>query len=247
MIGFLTAFEDDTIGLVAEPKTRILVVDDDPLVRSLLEDLLGDAGYVVKAVGSAFQARGALARWAPQLVILDRGLPDVEGAEFIKEIRADKESAPLPVLFLTARGKPAEKTEGLEAGGDDYVAKPFDAGELLARVQALLRRASAPKVAPHRLSAHGLSVDLDRHEASIHGKPVHLPPKEFELLAVFVEKPGRVLSRRFLLERVWGEGMDLSMNTKTVDVAIGRLRTALGKLGERIVAVQSYGYRFDLE
>ena len=232
---------------VANPKKRILVVDDDTLVRSLLEDLLGSSGYAVKSVGSAFQARGALERWAPDLVILDRGLPDVEGADFIKEIRAGKESAPLPVLFLTARGKPAEKTEGLEAGGDDYVAKPFDVGELLARVQALLRRASVPRAEPRLLRAHGLVVDLDRHEAAVSGKPVHLPPKEFELLAVFLEKPGRVLSRRFLLERVWGEGMDLSMNTKTVDVAIGRLRTALGRLGERIVAVQSYGYRFDVD
>ncbi len=228
-------------------KSRVLVVDDDPLVRSLVDDLLSNAGYSVKAVNSAFQARGALAKWSPDLVILDRGLPDVEGTEFIKEIRSTKESAPLPVLFLTARDTAAEKTEGLNAGGDDYLAKPFDSGELLARVQALLRRAKPAEGAATTLRARGITLDLDKHEAVVLGKPVHLPPKEFELLSVFVEKRGRVLSRRFLLERVWGVGMDLSMNTKTVDVAVGRLRSALGKTGDRIIAVQSYGYRLDLE
>lgn len=229
-------------------KTRVLVIDDDPLIRSLVEDLLGSSGYAVKTVSSAFQARGALLRWGPDLVILDRGLPDVEGAVFIKEIRSQKASAPLPVLFLTARNSAADKTEGLRAGGDDYLAKPFDSGELLARVEALLRRTRPAEAASAAvLRVKGLVLDLDKHEALVSGKPVHLPPKEFELLSVFVEKRGRVLSRRFLLERVWGVGMDLSMNTKTVDVAVGRLRTALGKLGERIVAVQSYGYRLDLD
>lgn len=230
------------------PKTRVLVIDDDSLVRSLVDDLLTDSGYAVKTVASAFQARGALVRWSPDLVILDRGLPDVEGVEFIKEIRADKASRPLPVLFLTARDNPAEKSEGLRAGGDDYLAKPFDSGELLARVEALLRRARPPEEGSSAvLRGRGLVVDLEKHQALVNGKPIHLPPKEFELLSVFLEKRGRVLSRRFLLERVWGVGMDLSMNTKTVDVAVGRLRTALGKLGERIVAVQSYGYRLDLD
>lgn len=228
-------------------KTRVLVVDDDSLIRDLVEDLLTGSGYAVKTVSSAFQARGALIRWSPDLVILDRGLPDVEGTEFIKEIRADKASQPLPVLFLTARNTPAEKTEGLRAGGDDYLAKPFDSGELLARIEALLRRTRPVESSASVLRARGLILDLDKHEATVNGKPVHLPPKEFELLSVFLEKRGRVLSRRFLLERVWGVGMDLSMNTKTVDVAVGRLRTALGRFGEKIVAVQSYGYRFDLE
>ena len=226
-------------------KAIILVIDDDPVVLSLLGDLLTAANYKVKNVSSAFQARGALLRLRPDLVILDRALPDAEGVEFIKEIRAQAGLEALPVLFLTARGTPADKAEGLRSGGDDYLAKPFSAEELLARVQALLRRLARPPEPAHILRAKGILLDLDRHVVEVAGKPVQLSPKEFELLTVFLEKRGRVLSRRFLLERVWGAGMGLRMNVKTVDVMIGRLRSALGFWGDCIVAVQAYGYRLD--
>ncbi len=229
------------------PAIRILAVDDDPDIRSLLEDLLGEAGYEVKAVASAFQARGAIAKWTPHLVLLDRALPDAEGLELLGEMRSQAASALIPVLFLTAKGRPADKAEGLRAGGDDYLAKPFNSEELLARVEALLRRCLPPPAPSRVLRAKGLMVDLERHEASVDGRPVHLPPKEFELLAALMEGRNRVLSRRYLLERVWGAGNDLEMNTKTVDVAVGRLRAALGGLGRKIVAVQSYGYRLDLD
>ena len=132
-------------------------------------------------------------------------------------------------------------------GGDDYLTKPFNGGEFVARVEALLRRLRRPVEPVHVLRAKGILVDLDKRTVEVHRRQVALPPKEFELLAALMEKRGRVLSRRFLLERVWGEGMELRMNSKTVDVAIGRLRTALGNLGEKIVAVQAMGYRFDVE
>lgn len=225
----------------------ILVVDDDHAVLNIVRDLLSEAGYQVKEVSSGFQARGVLLKHRPDLVILDRFLPDVEGVEFVKEIRIQPGLESLPVLFLTARGSPVEKAEGLRSGGDDYLAKPFSSVELLARVDALLRRTRLPPEPSHVLRAKGLLVDIDRHVVEVSGKPVHLPPKEFELLVALLEKKGRVLTRRFLLERVWGVGMDLNMNVKTVDVAVGRLRGALGPLGQRIVAVQSYGYRLDLE
>lgn len=228
-------------------KAFVLAVDDDNQILSLLRDLLGDAGYKVKTVTSAFQARGAVAKQRPDLVILDRTLPDGEGQELMKEFRTQPGLETLPVLFLTAKGSPADKAEGLRSGGDDYLGKPFNNQELLARVEALLRRIQRPPEPMHVLRAKGLVVDLDRHVVEVHGKPIHVSPKEFELLAAFMEKRGRVLSRRFLLERVWGMGMDLRMNVKTVDVAIGRLRSAMGPLGERIVAVQSYGYRLDVE
>lgn len=225
----------------------VLVVDDDATVLSLVSDLLSGSGYKVKTVGSAFQARGALAKMHPDLVILDRGLPDAEGVDFVQEIRAQPGLGSLPVLFLTARSSPKDKVEGLRLGGDDYLAKPFSGEELVARVEALLRRVSRPPEPAHVLKAKGILVDLDGHSVEVSGRPVRLSPKEFELLTVFLEKPGRVLNRRFLLERVWGIGSELRMNVKTVDVAIGRLRTALGKWGNRIVAVQAYGYRLDVE
>ncbi|MBI3550219.1 MAG: response regulator transcription factor [Elusimicrobia bacterium] len=228
-------------------KTSILVVDDDENVRALVTDLLSNAGYKVKSVTNAFQARGALLKIHPELIVLDRVLPDAEGTEFVKEIRAQEGFQAVPVLFLTARGNPSDKAEGLRSGGDDYLAKPFSGVELIARVEALLRRVTRPPEPTHVLKAKGIIVDIDRHVVEVNGKTVKLSPKEFELLTVFLEKRGRVLSRRFLLERVWGMGMDLRMNVKTVDVAVGRLRTALGKWGERIVAVQAYGYRLDAD
>ena len=232
---------------MAEQKPFILAVDDDKSVLSLVTDLLREAGYEVKGVASGFQARGALLRRRPDLMILDRNLPDTEGVEFLKEVRGQPGNETLPILFLTARHSPKEKVEGLRSGGDDYLTKPFSKEELLARVEAVLRRIQRPTEPSHVLKGKGILLDLDRKEAEVKGKPVHLSPKEFELLAVFMEKRGRVLSRRFLLENVWGAGMDLRLNSKTVDVAIGRLREALGSFGNNIVAVQSYGYRLDVE
>lgn len=228
-------------------KALVLVVDDDSSVTSLLSDILSKNGYRVKAAASGFQARGALLKGRPDLVILDRNLPDTEGVDFLKEMRAQPGMLTLPVLFLTAMGSHAAKTEGLKSGGDDYLSKPFHSDELLARVEVLLRRSRQPQEPAHALQAKGLRVDLDRHTVEIGGKPIHLSPKEYELLVVLLEKRGRVLPRRFLLERVWGIGMDLRMNSKTVDVAIGRLRDALGAWGQHIVAVQAYGYRLDVE
>lgn len=231
----------------AATKSLILVVDDDEHILSLIQDLLTAEGYGVKTATSAFQARGTIVKVHPDLIVLDRSLPDGEGVDVMKEIRAEKGFENVPVLFLTAKSSPADKTEGLRSGGDDYLAKPFNHAEFLARVDALLRRMKRPVEPIHTLSGKGIHVDLDRRTVEVHHRHVELSPTEFELLAALMEKNGRVLTRRFLLERVWGEGMELRMNSKSVDVAVGRLREALGPLGEKIVAVQSIGYRFDLE
>lgn len=228
-------------------KPLILIVDDDAGVLALVQDLLSEEGYTVKPVSSAFQARGALAKLHPDLIILDRGLPDVEGVDFLKEIRSLSGFEATPILFLTGKHSAAEKVEGLRSGGDDYLAKPFNREELLARVESVLRRAKRPEEPSHVLRAKGILIHLDKHVVEIANKPVHLPPKEFDLLVVLLEKRGRVLNRRFLLEHVWGMGMGLRMNTKTVDVAVGRLRTSLGNFGDKIVAVQSLGYRLDVD
>lgn len=226
----------------------ILVVDDDPTIRSLLEELLEQKGYTVKTVASAFQARGALGKRIPDLIIMDRGLPDIEGVDLVKEIRLQGGCENLPVLMLTARGALQDKVQGLSSGADDYLTKPFAAEELAARVEVLLKRSRRPAVPVQALQAHGLTVDLARHEVLVNRQKITLSPKEFELLVAFMEKPGHVLNRRFLMERVWGPGQELDMNTRTVDVTISRLRTALGAWGNKyITSVQNYGYRMEPE
>ncbi|MFA6003285.1 MAG: response regulator transcription factor [Elusimicrobiota bacterium] len=226
----------------------ILAVDDDQSVRDLLQELLGQKGYTVKTVASAFQARGALSQRIPDLLIMDRGLPDVEGVDFVKEIRLRAGCENLPVLMLTARGALRDKVHGLTSGADDYLTKPFAAQELAARVEVLLKRSRRPVVQAQTLQAHGLTVDLAKHEVLVDRRKIELSPKEFELLAAFMEKSGHVLSRRFLMERVWGVGPDLDMNTRTVDVTVSRLRTALGAWGGKYInSVQNYGYRLEPE
>lgn len=225
----------------------ILCVDDDPDIRSLLETILSQAGYTLKPTASAFQARGVLMRARPDLVILDRTLPDVDGVEFLKEIRAQESLRNVPVLLLTSHGSTAAKVEGFDSGGDDYLVKPFKVVELLARVKALLRRSQLPKMESRLLNAKGIEIDLDSRQVLVQSKKAKLSPKEFDLLVALFEKPGHVFTRQFLLDRVWGLGMGLRLNTKTVDVSIGRLRTALGAWSAHIVSVPGVGYQLDIE
>ncbi|MBI4377108.1 MAG: response regulator transcription factor [Elusimicrobia bacterium] len=227
-------------------KERILVVDDDPAHLALVEEILTGAGYQVKTVKSVFQAKGALSKFPPELMILDRGLGELEGLDLLKEIRSDERFQSLPVLLLTARNKVPDKVMGLSTGGDDYMGKPFSEEELLARVAALLRRTKAPPSVPKVLSVQGLVMDLDRHLVKLKGKELDLPPKEFELLAAFLERPGHVLSRRHLLQRVWGD-TEVALNPKTVDVTVARLRATLGDWGKRLVAVKAYGYQLEAD
>lgn len=225
-------------------RISILVVDDDPIVLALLVEILSSKGYLVKTASTAFQARSSLERWIPDIILLDRGLPDVEGVEFIKEIRAKQQCSTLPVLFITARKATKDKVEGLRSGADDYLAKPFAQEELLARVEVLLRRSQLPPEPPKLFQAHGLMVDMVSHKVTLGDRELKLSATCFELLVAFMEKPGHVLSRNFLLERVWGFDRDVEMTSKAVDMAVSRMRASLGAWGGlHIVAVDSYGYR----
>jgi len=221
---------------------RVLVVDDESDVTELLEYKFKQAGFAVRALNDPLRAIGLARDLRPDLIVLDVMMPELSGIQLLRMIRADALLRDTPVLFLTAKGETEDRLKGLESGADDYLAKPFDARELLLRAQALLRRAKSAAVAPDtRLAAGGVMLDLERHEVTADGKLVELTATEFKLLRVLLERKGRVQSRDNLLSDVWNYSPDLE--TRTVDTHMRRLREKLGKAGEIIETVRGVGYR----
>jgi two-component system KDP operon response regulator KdpE len=180
---------------------RILVVDDEPSILATLTPLLRARGYDVHTATSGHAALDAVDRYAPQLVVLDLGLPDLEGVEVCRRIREGRST---PILVLSARGAEKDKVAALDAGADDYVTKPFSAEELLARVRAALRRNDAGTTAAGRLTRGDLTIDLDRRRVIRGADELRLTPKEFELLLFLAQHPGRVLTHRTILRAIWG-------------------------------------------
>ena len=223
---------------------RILVVEDEETLSLLLSYNLEAEGFIVECVERGDEADMRLLENAPDLVILDWMLPGVSGLEICRRMRARQATRSLPVIMLTARGEEGERVRGLSTGADDYIVKPFSVPELIARVRALLRRASPDRVAS-RLSAGNL--ELDRQSWRVHraGRTIHLGPTEFRLLEYLMAKPGRVFSRAQLLDSVWG--LSVEIDERTVDVHVGRLRKALSQDGEKdpIRTVRGAGYAFD--
>jgi len=223
---------------VSKPQT-VLVVEDEASIASFVAAYLKNAGYAVRTTGSGNEALRIVATEQPALVVLDLMLPDVDGVEVCKRIRQQGE---LPVLMLTARDEDVDKIIGLEVGADDYMTKPFNPRELVARVRAILRRA-APERAKRESAVitHGeLVVDAGRREARVDGVEVQLAPKEFDLLWELLDHRGLVLTRDQLLERVWG--YTFAGDTRTVDVHVRQLRRKLGDASP-IVTVWGVGYK----
>jgi DNA-binding response OmpR family regulator len=223
---------------------RVLVVEDEQDIAALIKHALersGDAQVDIAASGDT--ALRAVADTAPDLVILDINLPVVSGAEVCRVIRARPESATTPIIMLTARTSEADRVAGLDLGADDYVTKPFSLRELSARVRAVLRRRNGA-VTPAASVYHGrhLRADFDAVVISVDNETVRLTRREFELLKYLVENRNRVLSRDRLLERVWG--YDRFIETRSIDVHVGRLRAKLGPAGPQIETVVGLGYRF---
>lgn len=223
----------------------ILIVEDDEATCRVLRRLLEAKDYQVIVAPSLFHARGALVKSAPELVVLDRGLPDGDGLDFCRDMKAKGEWRNVPILFLSLKETARDKVAGLEVGGDDYLAKPFDEKEFMARITALFRRRDAQGVAPVILQAGDLRLDESRADAFLKDRPLKLWPKEFEMLRLLVTKKGQVLSRETLLRGVWGYEKELTITAKTVDVTVSRLRKKLGRWGDRIASVKGLGYRFD--
>ena len=223
---------------------RILVVEDEESLTTLLRYNLEAAGYAVESVARGDEAELRIAEEPPDLVLLDWMLPGVSGVELCRRIRARKDTQRLPIIMLTARGEEADRVRGLSTGADDYVVKPFSVPELVARVGALLRRADPAQTAS-RLVAGDLEVEREARRVRRAGRELHLGPTEYRILEFLMLKPGRVFSREQLLDGVWGR--DAYVDERTVDVHIGRLRKALSRAGEHdpIRTVRGAGYSFD--
>jgi len=224
-------------------KKTILVVDDEPDLLDLVAHHLEAAGFLVVKASRGLEGLEAAARTRPDAILLDLMLPDILGTEVLKRLRRTPATAGVPVVFLTARGEEMDRVVGFELGADDYVVKPFSPRELVLRVQALLRRGDAPKETPDPvLERAGIRLDRQRHQAVAAGASLDLTPLEFNLLACLMERPGRVLSRDQLLDRVWGA--DVFVTERTVDTHVKRLRSKLGGAADRIETIRGVGYRF---
>lgn len=223
---------------------KVLIVEDEEPLSLLLRYNLEAEGYSVEACARGDEAEIRLRETQPDLLLLDWMLPGLSGIELCRRLRAREDTERLPVIMLTARGEEAERIRGLSTGADDYVVKPFSVPELMARVRAILRRAS-PEVVSTMLRSGDIELDRETHRVRRNTKEIHLGPTEFRLLEFLMTSPGRVFSREQLLDGVWGH--DVYVDERTVDVHVGRLRKALnkGKAKDPIRTVRGAGYAFN--
>lgn len=220
-----------------------MVVDDEAPIREMLRFALARADYRVAEAADAQAARLRIADERPDLILMDWMMPGTSGVELTRELKAQATTRDIPVIMLTARVEEEDKIRGLNIGCDDYVSKPFSYPELIARIQAVLRRAT-PGGEDEKLSASGLEVDVASQRVTANGKAIHLGPTEYRLLHFLISHPERVYSREQVLDRVWGQ--NVYVEERTVDVHVRRLRKALEPFGyDRMVqTVRGSGYRF---
>jgi DNA-binding response OmpR family regulator len=230
----------------------ILVVEDEPALRDTLAYNLKKDGFTVEAVGDGRAALDSARALKPDLIILDIMLPELDGFEVARILRKEMTT---PILMLTARDDEIDRVVGLEVGADDYLTKPFSMRELMARVKAQLRRARLMRdelgrleeaAPPSTLTFGNLAINLTRREVTLNGNPIPLKPKEYDLLEFFARHKGRMLSREFILERVWG--WDYIGDSRTVDVHVRWLRQKIEEDAsnpKRIITVRGGGYRFE--
>ncbi len=226
----------------AASKLKILVVDDEPDTIELISFNLRNAGYeIITAEDGAEALRKAKAQ-IPNLIILDLMLPEVDGLEVNKMLRADAATTHIPVLMLTAKAGEVDRILGLELGAKDYVTKPFSPRELILRVRNILRQGETKSTEQKLYRFGDLTIDLERHMVTVAGKPIELTATEFRLLALLAQRRGRVQSREQLLQDVWH--YDSIIDTRTVDTHMRRLREKLGKASKYLDTVRGVGYRF---
>lgn len=221
---------------------RILIVEDEAPIREMIAFHLSRAGFEAIEAANCGEARRLLADERPQAILVDWMLPDMSGLELVRVIRRDRDNDEVAIIMLTAKSQEADKISGLDSGADDYVTKPFSSRELIARINAALRRSRSRS--DDVLEAGDLRVEVAGHRVLAGDKEVALGPTEYRLLKHFMENPGRVFSRSQLLDRVWGS--NVYVEERTVDVHVTRLRKALTEHGLRdyVQTVRGAGYRF---
>ncbi|MBI5642515.1 MAG: response regulator [Deltaproteobacteria bacterium] len=226
--------------------TRILVVDDEPDILNLLDFNLKKAGFKVLLAKDGPEAIEIAKDKKPDLIVLDIMLPDMEGTEVLKRLKAVESTRKVPVIMLTAKGEEIDKIVGFELGAEDYITKPFSPRELILRVKAVLKRAAdaqgAETIDEKVVNFNELSIDYSRHKVTVKGSDVVLSSTEFKLLTELVDAKGRVLSRDTILDRAWGR--DCYVIPRTVDTHVRRLREKLTSAGKYIETVRGVGYRF---
>ncbi|HEU4602598.1 MAG TPA: phosphate regulon transcriptional regulator PhoB [Steroidobacteraceae bacterium] len=225
------------------PGKQILIVEDERPIREMIAFGLRRGGFEVREAPDVAAARASIANQRPDLVLIDWMLPDMSGLELTRAIKRDKETQDVPVIMLTARAEEQDKVMGLDSGADDYVTKPFSARELLARINAVLRRSNASS-GDEVIEAEGLTLDAAGHRVTAGDRTIQLGPTEYRLLSFFMTHAERVYSRAQLLDRVWGG--NVYVEERTVDVHIRRLRKALEAFNyDRFIqTVRGSGYRF---
>lgn len=219
----------------------LLLVEDDASLAGITRRFLLQAGYKVTLAVSGEEALALIQKHAPDLVISDVQLPGISGLRLCELLKENKTTASLPIILITVLGKTQEKVKGLRTGADDYLTKPFDAQELLARVEAVLRRSRDGGQMETVIKIGDIQVDASRREVSVKGRPVELRRKEYELLLLFVRKPGRLWTRDALVSSLWGD--DVVVTPNALEVHIKNLRARLGSSGDLIETLVGEGYR----
>ena len=225
--------------------SRLLLIDDDVRLTDMVGDYLRRSGFEVDTAGSLAAGRDRLKQAHYDALVLDLMLPDGDGLDFTRELRAQARTRRLPLLMLTARGEPTDRIVGLEIGADDYLGKPFEPRELLARVKALLRRAAPELLSDEVLVFGRLEIDLGARQARVGGAPCDLTSHQFELLSVLAHSPGRVLSRDQIMDAL--KGHPLEAFDRSIDVHISRIRALIEddpRSPRRVLTVRGAGYVF---
>ncbi len=221
--------------------TTVMIIDDEEQMRSLVQTFLQNEGYQAAEAANGMDALQKIRRTPPDLLLVDVMMPYMDGFSFAEEL---KKTHDIPLIFLTAKGEEWDKVHGLRLGGDDYIVKPFHPGELIARIESVLRRAKSAAVQPDSFRAGPLTIGVETHSAFLHGKPLSLTLKEFELLLLLIKNQGKLFTREQLLHLVWGD--HYTGSERTVDTHIKTIRLKLKNDGQLIQTVWGKGYKLEV-